>query len=172
MKNADIGKQNATIAVFADYQSFEDVIKKLQQVGYNMSKLSVVGQGDATPSNTLGNYPAGALWKGIKKLPLASAFFSIPEFGPFFVAGPLLNSLQNSLVTSLENDLAPSRTNAFETALVNVGIPRNFAFICESQIKTGHYLLIAHGTMKEVELANWVFGFTSPCHSPQELAAA
>ncbi|MBD2705728.1 DUF1269 domain-containing protein [Spirosoma sp. BT702] len=172
MKDAEISNQNATIAVFETYQTVTDTLKKLQRAGYNMSKLSVVGKDNVTKKNPVGYYPAGALWENIKKLPLDSAFFSIPGFGPFFIAGPILNSLQNSLVASLEGDLARSRSSAFEAALISLGIPKNFAFIVEDQVKTGHYLLIAHGTMREVEKANWVFGYAPLRKSSIETAAA
>ncbi|GAB4048942.1 general stress protein [Spirosoma litoris] len=156
--------QQATVAVYNDHQQAEEAINELQKAGYDMKKLSIVGQDYHTEENVIGYYTTGdrmktwgsigAFWGGLWGLLFGSAFFIIPGFGPLLIAGPFVASL----VASLEGAIALGGLSAVGAALVGLGIPKNSVLTYEASIKAGKFVLIAHGTPDEVERAKHVLG--------------
>ena len=75
--------------------------------GYDMTKLSVVGQDYLTEGHVTGYYSTGdrmkywgklgAFWGGIWGLPLRTSFFAIPGFGPILAAGPVVTWIVGAL---------------------------------------------------------------------------
>jgi hypothetical protein len=67
--------KNTAVAVFASHAAAEDAIKQLQQAGFDLRTLSIVGKDYETREDVVGYYTAGdriklwggsgALWGGI-----------------------------------------------------------------------------------------------------------
>ena len=78
----------------------ETAARELQQSGFDMKQLSIIGRDYHTDENVVGYYNAGdrmkywvklgALWGGFWGLVFGSALFLIPGVGPLLVAGPLV----------------------------------------------------------------------------------
>ena len=78
-----------------------------------------------------------------------SAYFLVPGIGPLLVAGPLVVWI----VGVLEGAAVVGGVSVFGAALASIGIPKNSVVQYETEVKNGKLLLVAHGTVEEVERA-------------------
>jgi hypothetical protein len=100
----------------------------------------------------------GAFWGGIWGFLLGSAFFWIPGLGPLVVAGPLVSWI----VGALEGAAVVGGLSALGAALYSIGIPKDSVVKYETAIKSGKYLLVAHGTLADVSRAREILHATGP----------
>ncbi|GAB3220602.1 general stress protein [Spirosoma arcticum] len=158
--------QNAFVALFDSHDLAEEAVKKLHKAGYDMKKLSIVGQDYHTEENVVGYYNlgdrvkkwggGGAFWGSIWGLLFGSAFFILPGLGPVVIAGPLIASL----VGALEGAVVVGGLSALGAALYSLGIPKNSILQYETELKAGKFMLVAHGTADEVNKARDVLGIS------------
>src|SRR5579871_5005544 len=90
---------HSVVAVYKSHIEAEAAVKELQQSGFDMKKLSIVGRDYHTDEAVVGYYNAGdrmkywgklgAFWGGFWALLFGSAFFFVPGIGPVLVGGPL-----------------------------------------------------------------------------------
>ncbi len=156
--------KNSVIATFNTHSQAEEAVKELQQAGFDMKLLSIVGQGYHTEENVVGYYNAGdrmlywgtqgAFWGGFWALLFGSGFFLVPGIGPLLVAGPLVAAI----VGALESAVVVGGFSALGAALVSIGIPNNSIVAYEASIKSGQFLMVAHGSPEEVERAKLLLG--------------
>src|SRR5436190_12524287 len=116
---------NAVIAIYETHPDAEAAVQALQQAGFDMTKLSVVGKDYHTEEQVVGYYNAGdrmkywggmgALWGGLWGLLFGAAFFWVPGLGPLLVAGPL----SAAIVAALESAVVVGGLSA----LYSIGIP-------------------------------------------------
>lgn len=100
-------KNNSVVAIYPSHPAAEAAIKELQQGGFDMKKLSIVGSDIHKDEHVVGYYNAGdrmkywgkmgAFWGWIWGLLFGSAFFLIPGIGPLIVAGPLVGWIVGAL---------------------------------------------------------------------------
>src|ERR1022692_2854133 len=146
-----MNKNNSIVAVYPSHTAAEAAIKELQQSGFDMKKLSIVGRDYHTDEHVVGYYNAGdrmkvwgktgAFWGGLWGLLFGSAFFWVPGLGPLLVAGPLVVWI----VGALESAAIVGGITALGGALASIGIPNNSVVQYETEVKNGKLLLIAHG---------------------------
>jgi hypothetical protein len=158
----------AAIAVYDTHPEAEAAVKELQQGGFDMKKLSVIGKDYHTDEQVVGYYNAGdrmkywgkmgALWGGFWGLLFGAAFFWVPGVGPLLVAGPL----SAAIVAALETGIVAGGLSALGAGLYSIGIPRNSVIKYETAIKMDKYLLMAHGTAAEVDRAREILKATKP----------
>lgn len=167
-----------TTAVFALYDSHreaEQAIRDLQAAGCDMQNLSVIGRDYYTEQGVVGAYTSGdetkawgttgALWGRLWGVTTASAFFLVPGIGPLFVAGPVAGGI----VAELEAAAVVGGMNAFGAALYRFGVPHASIVEYETQIRTGKFVLIAHGSRDGVQgVKSWLTA--SGCHGLSEYA--
>ena len=166
-KNSNVVCQNhmnSVIATFSTHTQAEEAVKQLQQAGFDMKLLSIVGKGYHTEENVVGYYNAGdrmlywgtqgAFWGGFWALLFGSGLFLVPGIGPLLVAGPLVAAI----VGALESAVVVGGFSALGAALVSVGIPNNSIVQYEASIKSGQFLMVAHGSPEEVERAKILLG--------------
>ena len=161
-------KNNSIVAVYTSHTVNEAAIKELQQSGFDMKKLSIVGRDYHTDEHVVGYYndgdrmkvwgKTGAFWGGLWGLLFGSAFFWIPGLGPLLVAGPLVSWI----VGALEGALVVGGLSAIGAALYSLGIPRDSILLYETALKTGKFVLIAHGTEEEAIQARDILNRTTP----------
>jgi hypothetical protein len=161
-------KHNAVVAIYRSHAEAEAAIKELQHSGYDMKKLSIVGRDYHTDEHVVGYYNAGdrmkywgktgAFWGGIWGMLFGSAFFLIPGFGPLLVAGPLVTWI----VGALEGAVVMGGLSAIGAGLYSLGIPKNSILQYETALKTGKFVLIAHGTAEEAIRAREIIHHTNP----------
>lgn len=152
-------KHNFTIAIFPTHVAAEEAIKELQKSGFEMKKLSIIGRDHHTDEHVIGYYnmgdrvgawgKTGAFWGGLWGLFFGSALFMVPGLGPLLVAGPLVGWI----VAGLEGALVVGGLSAIGACLYSIGIPKDSILKYETAIKTGKYVLIAHGTLEDTNHA-------------------
>ena len=160
-------KNNAVVAVYKSHLEAEAAVKELQQSGFDMKKLSIVGRDYHTDEHVVGYYntgermkywgATGAFWGGLWGFMFGSAFFFIPGFGPFLVAGPLVGWI----VGALEGAVVVGGMSAIGAGLYSLGIPKDSILEYETALKTGKYVVIAHGTAEETNRAREIISRTN-----------
>ena len=153
-------KNNSVVAIYKSHAEAEAAVKELQQSGFDMKKLSIVGRDYHTDEHVVGYYNAGdrmkywgkmgAFWGGFWGLLFGSAFFWVPGVGQILVAGPLVAWI----VGALEGAVVVGGLSAIGAGLYSLGIPKDSIVRYEAAIKTGKYILVAHGTSEETTRAH------------------
>jgi hypothetical protein len=161
-------KNNSIVAIFKSHIEAEAAVKELQQSGFDMKKLSIVGRDYHTDENVVGYYNAGdrmkywgklgAFWGGFWGLLFGSGFFLIPGIGPLLVAGPLVSWI----VGALEGAVVVGGLSAMGAGLYSMGIPKDSILQYETAVKSGKYVLIAHGSDAETTHAREIINRTNP----------
>ncbi len=160
-------KQNSVVSIFNTHTEAEDAIRELQKSGFEMNKLSIVGKDYNTEESVAGYYNTGdrvkywgklgAFWGGLWGFLFGSAFFIIPGIGPVVVGGPLVALI----VGALEGAAVVGGLSAVGAALFSIGIPKDSIVKYETSLKSNKFLLIAHGTIEEVEHARKILEATN-----------
>ncbi|MFY9779702.1 MAG: general stress protein [Candidatus Baltobacteraceae bacterium] len=151
---------SSVVAIYASHPEAESAVKELQHAGFDMTKLSIIGQDYHTEENVTGYYnlgdrmkkwgTLGAFWGGVWGLLFGAAFFWVPGVGQVLVGGPLIAII----VGALENAIVVGGLSVIGVALLNIGVPKDSALKYESEIKAGKFVVVAHGTAKETETAH------------------
>ena len=144
-----------TVAVYARHEQAEAGIKILNESGYNLTNLSIVGKNYETEEHPLGFVNTGdrmlswgkfgVFWGSIWGLLFGSAMLVVPGIGPVMFAGWFVAMLQGAL---LGGGLA-----ALGGALASIGIPKNTVVEYEAALKAGCFLLMAHGDAAQIKRA-------------------
>ena len=163
-----MNKNNSTVAIYPSHTVAEAAVKELQQSGFDMNKLSIVGRDHHTDNYMVGYYntgdqmkvcgKTGAFWGGVWGLLLGSAFFWIPKLGPLLVAGPLVGRV----VGVPEDAILAGGLSAIGEGLCSLGIPKDRILRYETALKSGKFVLIAQGSMGDIALAEEVLNRTNP----------
>jgi hypothetical protein len=132
------------------------VYKELQKAGCDMKKLSIVGKDFHNEEQVVGYYTAGdrmkywgkfgAFWGALWGMLFGSALFMVPGIGPIMVFGPLAAWI----FSALESAVVVGGLSALGAGLYSIGIPKDSILKYESAIKTGKFLVVAHGCPKEI----------------------
>ena len=154
-----MSKDGSAIAVFSDHLQAEAAIKELQKSGFDMKKLSIIAKNFQTEEHVVGYYnlgdraaswgKTGAFWGWIWGLVFGSAFLFIPGIGPVMIGGPIVSWL----IAALETSVVAGAVTALGGALVGAGIPKDSILNYETAVKNDKFLVVAHGTREEVEVA-------------------
>ena len=161
-------KDKATVAVCKTHQEAEEVVKNLNEAGFDMKKLSIVGKDYHEEDKIVGFYntgniaanwgKAGAFWGGIWGLIFGAGFFLVPGIGPVVLAGPIISSL----VGGLEGAVIIGGLSAFGGALYGLGIPKDSVLKYERELKADKFLVIASGSEEEIKKASDIMKTTTP----------
>ena len=161
-------RNNSIVAIFKSHIEAESAVKELQQSGFDMKKLSIVGRDYHTDEHVVGYYNTGdrmkhwgklgAFWGGIWGLLFGSAFFLIPGVGPLLVAGPLVGWI----VGGLEGAVVVGGLSAIGAGLYSLGIPKDSILQYETALKSGKFVVIAHGSAGETTHAREIINRTNP----------
>jgi hypothetical protein len=100
----------------------------------------------------------GAFWGGIWGMLFGSVLFLIPGVGPLLVAGPLVTWI----VGALEGAVVVGGLSAIGAGFYSLGIPKNSILRYETALKTGKFVVIAHGTAEEATRAREIISRTNP----------
>ena len=106
-----MSEHNAVVGVYTSHPKAEAAVKELQNAGFDMQKLSIVGRDYHTEEHVIGYYNTGdrmqfwgtlgAFWGWLCGLLVGAALFVIPGLGPVIVLGPLVGGLVGALGLSL-----------------------------------------------------------------------
>ncbi|MGB3493324.1 MAG: general stress protein [Elainellaceae cyanobacterium] len=160
--------ENSVVAIYPTHIAAETAVKELQQSGFDMKKLSIVGRDYHTDENVVGYYntgdrmqawgKVGAFWGGLWGFLFGSAFFIIPGLGPILVAGPLVSWI----VGALEGAILMGGLSAIGAGLYSLGIPKDSILQYERAIKNDKFVLIAHGSTNDTTHAQEILDRTQP----------
>ena len=161
-------KNPSSVAIYPSHTAAEAAVKELQQSGFDMKKLSIVGRDYHTEEHVVGYYnigdrmkawgKTGAFWGWIWGCFFGSAFFLIPGVGPLVVAGPLVAWI----VGALENAVVVGGLSALGAGLFSLGIPKDSILRYETALKIDKFVLLAHGTAEETTRAREIINRTHP----------
>ena len=159
---------SSVIAIYPTHTAAESAIKRLQQSGFDMKKLSIAGRDYHTDENVVGYFNTGdrikvwgkrgAFWGGLWGLLFGSAFFWIPGLGPLLVAGPLVIWI----VGALEGAVVVGGLSAIGAGLYGMGIPKDSILRYETALKADKFVIVAHGSNDETTHAKEVLNQTKP----------
>lgn len=166
---------SAVVALYDTHELADHAVKELQEAGFDMAKLSIVGKGYHTEEQPIGYYTTekkmrvwggigatwGAIWGGFWGLLVGAGFFIIPGLGPILAAGPLVAML----VGALEGGVAVGGISALGAVLVNIGVPKNSVVQYETALKVDKFVLIVHGSPDEVQRAKTLIDQANATHS-------
>lgn len=163
-----MSKNNSIVATYSSHAEAETAVKELQQAGFDMKKLSIVGRDYHTDEQVVGYYNAGdrmkywgklgTFWGGIWGILFGSAFFWVPGLGPLLVAGPLVAWI----IGAIEGAAVVGGVSALGAGLFSLGIPKDSIVRYETAIKSGRFVLIAHGTAEDTTSAQEIIRRTEP----------
>ena len=173
-KRVESGR-NAIVSIYHSHAAAEAAVKRLQEAGYNMKKLSIVARDYHTEQHIVGFFNTGdrmkywgklgAFWGGLWGLLFGGAFFWVPGIGPVLVAGPLASAI----VAGLEGAVVGSGLSALGAGLYGLGIPKNSVLKYEVALEAGKYVLVAHGTNEEAAKARAILEATEPAELDEHL---
>ena len=159
VKKSFMNEHCGCIRVCNTHTEAEKKIRELLRAGFDMKKLSIVGQGYHVEEYGAGFYNTGArvkfwgklgaFWRGLWDLLFGWAFFWIPSIGPLIAAGPFVSTI----LACLERASVVGGASAMGAALYSLGIPKHSIVTYESALLAEKFLLIAHGTQEEVAQA-------------------
>jgi hypothetical protein len=163
-----MANEDACVATFASHDEAEKAVKALEQAGFDMKKLSIVGKDYHSEEHVVGYYNAGdrmkawgklgGFWGGLWGILMGAAFFVVPGLGPIAVAGPLVAAV----VGGLEGAVVVGGLSAIGAGLYSIGIPKDSVVQYETSLKAGKFLLPAHGTKDDIERAQGVLAVHKP----------
>jgi hypothetical protein len=161
-------KNNAVVAIYKSHAEAEAAVKELQRSGFDMKKLSIVGRDYHTDEHVIGYYNAGdrmkfwgktgAFWGGIWGLLFGSAFFFVPGVGPLLMAGPIIGWV----LGALEGAVVVGGLSAIGAGLYSLGIPKDSILRYETALKSGKYVVIAHGSQEDIDETQRIIESTNP----------
>jgi hypothetical protein len=156
------------VAIYPSHTGAEAAVKELQQSGFDMKKLSIVGRDYHTDEHVVGYYNTGdrmkywgklgAFWGGFWGLLFGAGFFWIPGLGQLLVAGPLVAWI----VGALEGAAVVGGLSALGAGLYSLGMPKDSILRYERAVKADKFLLIAHGSPDEITHAKEILNRTKP----------
>jgi hypothetical protein len=155
-------EENATIHVFSGPVEVQAAIEKLGQSGFDMRQVSVAGRDDRVTEEIAGHFDLGGgmkywgqssvFWEGLWKELSGWAFFAIPGLGSILVTGPLAGWI----IAGLENATIFSGLSALGAAIYSIGILRSRIPEYDTALKSGKFLVLAHGTADEITRARQI----------------
>jgi hypothetical protein len=139
------------VAVVADHDAAERMVRQIHQAGIPMSDLSIIGRGSQTTEEPIGFVSAGdyatagaatgAWFGGLLGLCVGAAFLVLPGIGPILVAGPLAAAL----LGGIEGAMAGTALGSLTGALIGWGLPKEKALKYETHVKGGRFLVAVRG---------------------------
>jgi uncharacterized membrane protein len=156
------------IAVFPNHEDADKAVQALAAAGIGVKNISVVGKGYHTEEKVIGFYnmgdrmqmwgSRGALWGGLWGLLFGGVFMVVPVFGQVVVLG----YLATAVISALEGALVLGSLSALGGAISSIGVPEDSVVRYETDVKADSFLVMAHGTVEEVEKAREVLSKSDP----------
>ena len=131
---------NLPVYLFDTHADAEQAIRSLNDAGFNMKKLSLVGKGWHTEEQAMGFYTSGdrikswggrgAFWGSLWGLLFSPAVFILPGIGLLALAGPIVVAL----VSALEGAVVVGSISALGAAMMQIGVPKDQAIKYETAL--------------------------------------
>jgi len=147
-----MSKNDSVVAICHGDEKAWQAVRKMQQSGFGIHNLSVVGNSAPAGMDQPGNYNAGD-W--IKKwgFPSDATLYSISDIEPLALGGPLVSAIAEGQ----EASAVDAEFSALGAGLWRCGIPKDNVPHYETAVKSDNYLVIVHCTPDEVMRAKEIF---------------
>jgi hypothetical protein len=136
-------QKKRAVGTLPSYPSIETALKELEQSGFRMDQISIVGRDIHHTVTTIG--PLARLLMGMGSV-------HIPSIGQVLLAGTaataIVNSISGSFITPASGSLA--------VALTNLGIPANRAKFYSDRVFNSNYIVVIDGIEGELALAHLI----------------
>lgn len=166
------------LATYSNHSAAEIAIKNLNDAGFDMSKITVIGMDYHTEERPIGFVnagermtfwgAAGAFWGSIWGMLIGSAMLFVPGVGHIVVGGWLASTFAGLL----EGAVIGAGTGVLGGALASIGIPRDSVLAFEEDICAGKFVVAVQVTPSEAQLANDVLADTAPDRLFTEITSA
>ena len=152
-------QSSSIVAVYPDHASAEDAVKVLEEAGFSLKSISIMGRDFQVSETPIGfvttgdvaaqGASAGAWAGGIFGLLMGAAFLILPGIGPVVIAGPLAAAL----LGGVEGAIAGAAIGGLSGALIGLGVSKEHAIKYETELKAGKFVVALRGTSDEVARA-------------------
>lgn len=159
---------NTYIAIYRTFAETEVAIRQLQDAGFHLKRISVIGKDDGTDKHIATCYNTGhglkyhaksdSSWMRIRDLLSSWGFFWSMESGPMHVVGPLVQTI----VAIQEGRGGMEGMSAIGAALSGIGIPKDSIVQYEEALMNNQLLLCARGPLDEIDRAHAVLMESKP----------
>lgn len=155
------------IAAFSEYQEADAVVEKIVEGGFNLKNFSLVGKGYPCRSRLIHFYKAVDRMKFWGKRGTFAGSLAGFLLGQFFLTGMLALPqpyliIINLLAWMIIGGLVMGGAMALVAVLFRLRIPKDDLIKHLSDVKADDFLLVAHGTAEEMELAKAIILTTHP----------
>lgn len=150
------------VALYDQHTQAENAVKALQQAGFEMKQISIIGKDYETEEHVIGFLNAGdrakifgkygAFWGGLMGVLFGSALIFVPILGHIFILGPLAAML----FSGLQGAVVVGGVSALAGALTSIGIPRDSVLRYETALRANKFMLMVHGNSQEISRAQQV----------------
>ena len=154
-----MSQENSVVGVYENMSAAENAVRSLDKGGFPIKQISIVGQDLQSEKEVHGYITAGDVAKGgagtgawlggLFGILVGAAFLWVPGFGPLMVAGPFAGMI----LGGIEGAAAGAAGGGLLGALIGWGVSKQHIVKYEEHLKSGKYLVIAHGSQEEVEKA-------------------
>ncbi|HZF28878.1 MAG TPA: hypothetical protein VE907_07160 [Gammaproteobacteria bacterium] len=152
-------QDDIAVGIYSTHLEAEGAIKSLQNGGFDMSKLSIIGKDYSSEENVVGYFNTrervkffgkwGVFWGGLAGILFGAAFVAVPVLGTVVVLGPIASTI----LGGLQGAIVGGGVSAIAGVLMGIGIPRDSVLRYDSALKADRFLLIVHGTDEEISRA-------------------
>ncbi len=159
---------SAIVALYPTAMETETAIMELQHAGFDLTRLSIVGRGYHVDGQVSGYYNTSdrvkyrgknsEFWSNLWSLLFGSAFLVVPQVGPILVAGPLVGWI----VGALDGPGEVVGLSAIGSGLCSLGLPWASVSRYETALRSGKYVVIAHGSVDETAQGRDIIARTTP----------
>jgi uncharacterized membrane protein len=145
----------------------ERVVIELQDKGFDMEKLSIIGKDyrttehvsgflswkDTAKSAAAGGGYWGSFIGGLFGILAGAGVLFIPGMAPIIIAGPITGVLAGWLEGTLVGGAGAAAIGGLAGALGGLGIPQDEILKYETQIQAGEYMILVTGSEQDVSQA-------------------
>jgi hypothetical protein len=155
-------KHDPVVAVCVTHEAAQALVAALQRARFDMTQLSLVGNGSAAPEHVHGFFTVGdrvkawastgSLWGAGWGLLLGAAIVAMPPIGVVVAAGPFVAML----LAVLESAAVVGGVSAIAAALTELGMSPEHAANYEADVKADRFLVIVHGSPADIARARTI----------------
>ncbi len=154
---------HAVISIFPTHQEAESAVIELQKAGFDMHKVSVIGQDyqtlekpqgffswkdTAKSGATEGGY-WGSFFGGLFGILTGAGLLFVPGVGQVIIAGPIVGVLAGWLEGLILGGAGGAALGGLTGGLIGLGIPKEKAIRYETELKVGKFLLMVTGSTED-----------------------
>ena len=168
----------SVIGVYETMSKAEEAIGALNRGGFPITQISITAQNLESEKEIHGFITTGDVAKsgagtgawvgGLFGLLAGAAFVWVPGFGPLIVAG----SLAAMLIGGAEGVVVGTAGGGLLGGLIGWGVSKQHILKYEEHLKSGKYLVIAHGSTEEVARAQNILQSTGATEMTHHVAAS